>query len=366
MYDKLRNISAGYFAGAAASLRAKGRAAWALVSLAAAMAPWLCAQSAAPPPGEAPSSGPVFRVSVPLVVLDAVVVDPHTGQPIGGLTAADFEIEDDGEPQTITYFAQDEFPLSIVFMFDLTDTVRPVLRTLGAAAEGILENLKPQDEVAVEVFSSTAELVEAFTTDRHVAAAAIERASGMKSREGTFLNESVYRVALECLKSSSPNDRRVIVCLTDGTVNIPSERMRRSVGRSVPAGQLHTEEEAKRALIECGASFNAIIERSALSDFFLVAKYMDPTTLDGRLYPPGDVRKYAELAGGVVLTSHKKETAGKLGALLKDLRSRYTLGYRPAQELAAGSFCRVSLKLTAQAAARVGNPMVRTRSGYYR
>jgi hypothetical protein len=81
-------------------------------------------------------------------------------------------------------------------MFDLTDTVRPVLKPLASDAAGLLSRLKPQDEIAV-----------------------IERASGMKSKEATFLNASVYRV-VETANGSRPGTRRAIICLTDGTVNV--------------------------------------------------------------------------------------------------------------------------------------------------
>jgi VWFA-related protein len=322
--------------------------------------PWLCAQQ----PTE--QSTPVFRVSVPEVLLDAVVVHAHTGQSVGGLAATDFVLQEDGKTQTITYFGQDELPLSIIFMFDLTDSVRPVLRTLGSAAQVILGNLKPQDEVAVAVFSSTGRVVQAFTADRKVAAAAINEASGMSSKEATFLNESVYQVSLAALKSSAPNNRRAIICLTDGTVNVPSELMRKMYGRSVAEGQIHTEVEANRALLEAGASFNAIIERSALSYLWTYGKFMDIETVGAVRYPPGSVKKYAELAGGIVLTSNKEDTVNKLGSLLKDLRSRYTLGYRPSGDIAAGTLCHIQLELTPEARKRFGNPIVRTRSAYYR
>jgi VWFA-related protein len=327
----------------------------------------LWAQPATPQLAEATAaSDPVFRVSVPVVLLDAVVAQQRTSQPVGGLTAADFMLQENGEPQAITYFAQDELPLSIVFMFDLTFTVQPVLRTLGSAAQEILSHLKPQDEGAVAVFSSTATILQPFTTDREAAAAAIRQASGMTSGEATFLNESVYQVARETLKSSASNNRRAIICLTDGTVNTPSESMRKRWGKSVPEGQIHTEEEARRALLEAGASFNAIVERSTLSYLSVAAQHLDPAGSDNKRYPPGHVKDYAELAGGIVLNSSKKETVTKLGSLLSDLGSRYTLGYRPTRDLPAGAFCRIHLELTPEASARSGHPVVRTRSGYYR
>src|SRR5712672_2211248 len=75
---------------------------------------------------------PVIRVSVDLVVVDTQVAHKKTGRPIGGLKREDFEVFEDGVRQEIVAFSQDRLPLSIVFLFDLTDTVRPVLKPLAS------------------------------------------------------------------------------------------------------------------------------------------------------------------------------------------------------------------------------------------
>ena len=73
-------------------------------------------------------------------------------------------------PQNISYFAHDRLPLSVVFLFDLTETVQPILKPLAEGARNILSHLRPQDEVSVMVFSSHTELLKDFTTDRTLAA----------------------------------------------------------------------------------------------------------------------------------------------------------------------------------------------------
>ena len=67
--------------------------------------------------------------------------------------------------------------MSIVFLFDLTETVHPVLQKLAQGASLILGHLKPQDEVSVMVFSSHTEVVQGFTTRRVSTEAAIEQAA---------------------------------------------------------------------------------------------------------------------------------------------------------------------------------------------
>jgi VWFA-related protein len=60
--------------------------------------PRAAAQSPAEP------SGPVIRVTVDLVQIDAVVTDSK-GRHVPGLEARDFEVLEDGQPQTITHFS---------------------------------------------------------------------------------------------------------------------------------------------------------------------------------------------------------------------------------------------------------------------
>ena len=53
---------------------------------------------------------------------------------MGELQRSDFRLSEDGVPQTITYFSQDRLPLSVAFLFDLTDTVRSALKPLAEGA----------------------------------------------------------------------------------------------------------------------------------------------------------------------------------------------------------------------------------------
>src|SRR5258707_5493948 len=119
----------------------------------------------------------VLRVNVRLVMVDAQVLTRKTGRAISSLHAEDFQVYEDGVQQPITSFSQDELPLSVGFLFDLTDSVRPVLKSLAGGALQALKRLKPEDEVAVMVYAASTQLLQDFTTDRELAAKAIEKAS---------------------------------------------------------------------------------------------------------------------------------------------------------------------------------------------
>ena len=309
---------------------------------------------------------PDLRISAEQVLLDAEVLRAKDGSPVAELKREDFRLAENGAAQEINYLSRDELPLSIVLMFDLTDTVRPVLKPLADGARRVLEHLRPGDELAVMVFSSHADLLQDFTTDREKVVAAIEQAAQMKSREATFLNEDMAEALEEAKHATLPRGRRVTLWLTDGTSNIPSEEMRKLYGKSAPP-RLRTEREATEMLLHSDVTVAALIERSALSDVGLAAKYTTVLTpVLQHAWPPGDIKKYAELTGGPVMTSSGRETADRLAALLDEIRVRYTLGYRPSTPQPAGTYCKISLTVVPGADAPKEKLRVRTRKGYYR
>jgi len=324
---------------------------------------------AASPEPSTSQTAPVIHVSTNLVMVDTFVQNKKTGDLIGPLGAKDFEVYEDGVLQPISYFSRDQLPLSVVFLFDLTDTVRPVLKPLAEAANEILGHLKPQDEVAILVFSSHTEILQDFTTDRSLAAAAVAKASDMESKEGTFIHEDMYEAVERAMKSTIPGSRRALVWLTDGTSNYENSMTRKTIGKSAPA-QLHSKAEATESLLHAGVVVSALIEKSAMTDAVVAAGALSPLffLIGART---GDIRKYADITGGPVLKTNKEEAAARLALLIDQLRSRYTLGYYPVNSRAEGAFCNLQVKLRPEffkqhSEVRKADITVRTQRGYYR
>jgi VWFA-related protein len=319
-------------------------------------------QSASGSPADTPST---IRVSTQFVILDALVENKQTAA--SHLQVSDLRLSEDGVPQTITYFSQDRLPLSVVFLFDLTDTVRPALKPLAEGAGEILGHLKPEDEVAIMVFSSHTELLQKFTTDRALAAQAIAKASGMQSKDGTFIHESMYEAVNQGMQSTTAGSRRVMIWLTDGTANFENSLTVKTIGKEAPA-RLHTKEEATAALLHSGVVVSALIDRTAATDLSLVVANANPFAMITGART-GDIRKYAELTGGPVLDTSKKEIAARLAELVDQIRLRYTIGYKPSIAKPEGTYCKLQLKLAPEALkarADLRKLRVRTRQGYYR
>jgi VWFA-related protein len=310
-------------------------------------------------------ASPVFRVDVRLVQVDAQVLNKKTRQVASSLKPEDFLVLEDNVPQKISSFSQDKLPLSVVILFDLTDSVRPVLQSLADGALQALQHLKPEDEVTVMAYAASTQVLQEATTDRALAAAAIEKAGRMKSDEAAFFNEGIYRAAEQLAKSGNAGSRRVIIWLTDDVPNIPSEdaiplRYRRSLNGAMP----HTQKEALEELLRTGTVVCSLVKQSDVSVDGEQRLMSHP--VERMLHPPGEVNKYAAATGGQVIEYKKKDVGEKLAALIDDLRLRYSLGYHPSAQKPKGKYCAIKVKLAPEAKKAAGDVIVEARQGYYR
>jgi VWFA-related protein len=301
-----------------------------------------------------PADDQVIRVEVQLVQVDAQVLQKKTGRPVGSLAKEDFELYEDGVRQQIAEVSRDQLPLSVVLLFDLTDSVRPVLKPLAAGALEALKHLKPEDEVAVMVYAAATQLLQDFTTDRDQVVAAIEKASEMESSEDAFFNQAVFHASEQLGHAKNPRSRRAVIWLTD---NVPD----------LPSADVPTENDAFREVFSTGTVVSALLERSAFSNFAMVVFSKNPIFAPARSRnPPGDVYKYASRTGGDVMKSSKEEVSVKLAQLIDEIRTRYTVGYYPSSKQPKGKFCQIKLQIRKETEKHQGRMLVRTREGYYR
>ena len=307
----------------------------------------------------------VFRTTSQLVLLDVQVLQAKTKTSTGGLEAKDFEVYENGARQEISVFGRERFPLSIVLLFDLSPSVRGVLRRLADSAQIALQHLRPEDEVAVMAYSASAQLVDGFTTNRRSTVNAIGRAAAMKSGEAAFFNEAVFQATRQLDQSRTPDSRRVILWLTDNFPDAPSAFMRSHFGKSLKGIPPHSEAEALRALHESGTVVTALLLKDPLAMTWAEALYA--AEAPARLkYPAGNAHQYAEITGGVSPGLRGRNVEERLAEAIDGLRSRYTIGYRPKDTKPAGTFCPIRVALASGAPIRPKEWKVLVRQGYYR
>src|SRR3954462_6458405 len=115
--------------------------------------------------GSAALAAAQFSSGVNLVEVYAAVVD-QSGNPVTGLTRADFTVLEDGAPQSLSAFAEGDFPLSVAVGLDRSFSMSRLLPTELSAARTLLGDLRPQDQSTLIAIGSQIETAAPLASDR--------------------------------------------------------------------------------------------------------------------------------------------------------------------------------------------------------
>ncbi|MBO0861163.1 MAG: VWA domain-containing protein [Chloracidobacterium sp.] len=291
-----------------------------------------------------------IKIRTELVVVDALVIDKKSRKPIDGIQPQDFTLFEDGVEQQIEYFSQDKLPLSIILLIDISPSVQPFIEKIREGALQALQRLKPEDEVALMIFSGWTELIQDFTRDRRLILDKLEEAMKKKGG-GTRLHDAVARAALRASGAANPDSRRVVIAITDNQ------------GYMYRDGDPVSVEEAERTVIESGATVCGLVVRSAVTFLYDIILHM-PSSQDQ--IKTTSLKPYVEQTGGEISGAGKDVAAARLSEMFDYLRSRYSIGYTPSNQKFNGDFRRIRLALRPEAKKRLGGEIViRAREGYY-
>jgi VWFA-related protein len=152
---------------------------------------------------------PPFSTKVEAVRVDVLVTE--NGQPVRGLTPADFEINDQGVPQQVDLLSFEQIPLNAVLALDMSDSVAGErLEQLRGAGSGLLAALKKDDQAALITFSQAVQLGAKLTTDVASVQAALAAAV---SAGQTALVDGTYA---GIMVGESDAGRALLIVFSDG------------------------------------------------------------------------------------------------------------------------------------------------------
>jgi len=121
------------------------------------------------PPSQQPSPAPPkISVSVKVVNVLASVRNKH-GEIVRNLTKDDFELEEDGRPQTISYFSREsDLPLTLGLLVDTSGSQRRVLDQERDASSTFLDQVLrvDKDKAFLIHFDHEVELLQDLTSSR--------------------------------------------------------------------------------------------------------------------------------------------------------------------------------------------------------
>ncbi len=296
------------------------------------------AQGSAPIERRAPEQEPTttIRVESRLVNVALNVVDEH-GAPVGGLTADDFVLSEDGKPQRIRVFEKESStPLSIVLALDASESVFSDRNLEREAAKGFLKGLvRPQDRVDLMAFSDSVDEVVAFTNDVRAIDSGIGR---IQRGASTALYAAVY-LASERLAKAPPiaGERRVVVLITDG------------------------EDTGHQG------SYDAALEQTERAGAMIYSLIIVPVSADAGRNEGGEhalIQMAHDTGGKYYYVQDKHDLAPAFAQVSEDLRTQYTIGYYAPQNGGnAAGLRQIGLKLKDPALA--ARYTLRYRTAYY-
>lgn len=383
---------------------------------------------------EPPAERPAIRAVARLVEISVVAQD-RNGRPVTDLTAADFVVREDGKKQEIAFFQRETLrvaaaaeplpagvvtnrlerqgaPAGVVTVI-LLDGLNTELADQNYAREQVLhllEQLRPEDRVALYAFSRTIRVLHDFTADASALVAAVER---YRSRAGGELDAS--RVDDDLLGFFTPDagvsewirnaqERRaqayaadrarvtagVMESIANHLARIPGRKNLVWVSSGFPFNLGEYLDRSQAALIRPQANLEPVVERAAraLNDANvavypvdargLIAPF-DPALQGGRPLPsrrqligPGtggspafdlsptqdSMERLAQLTGGRAFVG-TNELSRAIREAIDESAVTYTLAYYPTHGRWDGKFRHLRVEVT-----RPG-VRVRYRRGYY-
>jgi Ca-activated chloride channel homolog len=256
-----------------------------------------------------------FRVSSEMVLVNASVLDSR-GRPISGLTRDNFRLYESHAEMPITWFSEDQTPVSMVIVFDTSGSMEGKLQRCGEAVSELLRSTQAGDEFALVTFSNQPQLAQTWTRDDSAISGALLNARA----HGSTAMIDALRMAGKYAHTGA-NPRKLVFVLSDGGDNS---------SRWTESGLRHQLEEMDLELYAVD-----IQEAGALSRF--------PGVIDG----PGLLDRLCEaLSGRYVPVDRMGELTDAVEKIRREIRAQYVLGYRPDALDRDGRFHRVELKVT--------------------
>lgn len=283
----------------------------------------LCAQSL-----------PVFRTDTDVVVVPVTVTD-RSGRFVSDLTAADFEISDDGDRRAVAQFSTERVPVSLGILLDISGSMAtdPKARALDdarwadtrRALELLVQRLNPRDQVLFAAFSDRVALAVPWTHDHQQVPRAFDA-----------LRPGGYTAMFDAVKLIGPaferaeHARKVLLVVSDGRDSLVPRISGAPLYGSSPTREQQVQLEIFR-------------RQQALRDAAVGAAQRVVKTSGAALYAIGmgtgkgayvDVINLESLttnSGGYVeAINDPSEITAAVARIFDELQSQYMLAFEPA------------------------------------
>jgi Ca-activated chloride channel family protein len=271
-------------------------------------------------------------VNTDLITLTVTVTDTY-GRYVSGLSKNAFAVTDEKEPQEITYFSDDDSPVSVGVIFDVSGSMSgDKIKRAREALSKFIQTSHDSDEYFLIAFNTRAQLLLDKTRDGN---AVLDKLTYVETGGQTALYDAVY-LGVETVQHGV-HPKRALLVISDGQDN----------------NSRYTFDNLRRLL-----------------------KESDVTLYGVGILSGGDAGSSLGMEGQGILDELSGVSGGKAffprsGAEMDDifeqialeLRHQYSIGYKPANFITNGKWRRIKVKVTPPR----GLPrlFVRSKEGYY-
>ncbi len=273
---------------------------------------------------------PTVRVRTDEVNVVFTVVDKD-GKFVRDLKQDQFRILDNKMPprQMMNFAAQTDLPLQVGLLIDASNSIRDRFQfEKDAASEFLYEIIRPKtDQAFVLAFDETWDVTQDFTGDIDKLRTGVK---GIKAGGGTAMWDSIYFACRDKLmkQPSSSAVRRAIILISDGEDNQSHVYRQEAI------------DMAQRAEAIIYTISTSLVERHTKGD--------------------DDLRTLAEATGGRAFFPAKlDDVVAAFSDIQEELRSQYSISYRPDQFVANGQFRPIQIMTDSK------KYKVRAKKGYY-
>jgi Ca-activated chloride channel homolog len=276
-------------------------------------------------------------VDVDLVMMYTSVFD-KSGHFVGGLKKDNFKLYEDGIEQKIDRFSQEDVPISMGIILDLSGSMRSKIDQVNKSALAFIRASNPQDQVFLIGFNDEVELLQDFTSDVDEVTDALENTVTLG---GTALYDAIY---LGVQKShTGTRAKKAIVVITDGEDRDSYYKLDELIAKV---------QELDVQIFSIGF-LNDIPDKGLFGSF----SKSEPEKARDAL-----TRVAAETGGKAFFPDKLTDIHTIVAQIASELRNQYSIGYFSSNATHDGSFRRVKIEFTGVNAA---NTHVRFRRGYF-
>src|ERR1700731_3430936 len=180
----------------------------------------LCAYFSADPRENPQQSSQTIHVSVDRVNVGVIVTDSR-GHFVEGLRREDFRVFDNGIEQPLTGFAAIEEPAQVLLLIEAGPAVLFLGKNHVLASDTLLNNLSPNDRVAIASYSKDPRLLLDFTPDKLTARLALQKLNFALG----FAELNMSSSLASAIDSPTPFPvEKTVVVLSTGVDTSPPER----------------------------------------------------------------------------------------------------------------------------------------------